>query len=536
MQGIRQYRQRNRKLPIAALVILSALLLVPTGTVDGRIISVPADAPTIQAGLDSLGQGDTLFVSLGTYEEFVIAPPLAFALIGELLSDSGEVLRPILDPSRLEAADTMAALSIPYFASARIENFEFRHSGRHGVRGWADSVRIVNCVFDEMVDGIRHVPDSLEALIELKDCEFRGLSGRCVSMRAGNCLSARHCLFHGVGDSETPVVSSVCSSIDSCTFSSTGRRTLLACTFGPHTISNCVFGPVTTLPSREVVYLSDGAIQFEGNAFADCNYGYHALYVSSSEGDSVRIAGNTFVRCRGLDTGLAAQGVVGLATPGDLQHGALISGNSFVECSGVFAVDDISTSVTSPVRIFYNRFERDSLNGLPSIVSGNWWQETPALLRDNHFASCGYALDGSASTDARFNYWGHTSGPFQETLNPSGLGDTLTGVVQFVPWSTDSVATVSEQVEAAPTLLSLAAHPNPFNGSTLFTFSLERASHVKLRVFDILGREISTLPESVYAAGRQQVSVDMSGIASGVYFVHLSTARANAVTKLVLLR
>jgi hypothetical protein len=42
---------------------------------------------------------------------------------------------------------------------------------------------------------------------------------------------------------------------------------------------------------------------------------------------------------------------------------------------------------------------------------------------------------GRSLADARHNWWGHDTGPFHPTLNPGGLGDSVSDGVQFVPWS-----------------------------------------------------------------------------------------------------
>ena len=33
-----------------------------------------------------------------------------------------------------------------------------------------------------------------------------------------------------------------------------------------------------------------------------------------------------------------------------------------------------------------------------------------------------------------YNYWGDSTGPYHDTLNPGGLGDTVQGIVDFIPW------------------------------------------------------------------------------------------------------
>jgi hypothetical protein len=84
-------------------------------------------------------------------------------------------------------------------------------------------------------------------------------------------------------------------------------------------------------------------------------------------------------------------------------------------------------------------------------------------------------------------------------------------------------------------------YPNPFNPMTSIVFSLDRASSVSLRVFDVSGRLVRTLAEGPYAAGRHTVSWDgrdSSGklAASGVYSYVLESDRKSAARKMVLLR
>ncbi|MEO0076985.1 MAG: right-handed parallel beta-helix repeat-containing protein, partial [candidate division WOR-3 bacterium] len=49
----------------------------------------------------------------------------------------------------------------------------------------------------------------------------------------------------------------------------------------------------------------------------------------------------------------------------------------------------------------------------------------------------GIAVEATATGDslkAENNWWGHKSGPYHATLNPSGQGDTILGKVDFIPW------------------------------------------------------------------------------------------------------
>jgi hypothetical protein len=72
---------------------------------------------------------------------------------------------------------------------------------------------------------------------------------------------------------------------------------------------------------------------------------------------------------------------------------------------------------------------------------------------------------------------------------------------------------------AAPKVYSLEQnYPNPFNPSTKINFSLAVDSKVTLKVFDILGQEVTILLTSDLVAGSHEVNFNASGINSGVYF------------------
>ena len=78
-------------------------------------------------------------------------------------------------------------------------------------------------------------------------------------------------------------------------------------------------------------------------------------------------------------------------------------------------------------------------------------------------------------------------------------------------------------------------YPNPFNPSTTVEFTLEEDGHVKLSIYDAVGREIRTvLNEDRKAGFYQQVTMDLSRFGSGVYFYRLE-ANGRALTRKMLL-
>jgi hypothetical protein len=97
--------------------------------------------------------------------------------------------------------------------------------------------------------------------------------------------------------------------------------------------------------------------------------------------------------------------------------------------------------------------------------------------------------------------------------------------------------TVEESVGEVPNQFALSQnYPNPFNPSTIINYQLPAQSHVTLKVYDVLGREVVTLVNEQKAPGSYDVTWDASTISSGVFFYRLVAGEHSQTRKLVLLR
>lgn len=88
-----------------------------------------------------------------------------------------------------------------------------------------------------------------------------------------------------------------------------------------------------------------------------------------------------------------------------------------------------------------------------------------------------------------------------------------------------------------PAAFALAQnYPNPFNPSTTITFDLEVPGHVRLAVFDAVGRQVALLHEGSLGAGVYQITFDARDLPSGVYFYRLRAGDRQKVRSMLLLR
>jgi hypothetical protein len=79
-------------------------------------------------------------------------------------------------------------------------------------------------------------------------------------------------------------------------------------------------------------------------------------------------------------------------------------------------------------------------------------------------------------------------------------------------------------------------YPNPFNPSTTINYDLPKQSKVKLVMYDILGREVTTLVNETKNAGRYQVIWNANRFASGVYFYRLQADAFTETKKLMIIK
>jgi hypothetical protein len=108
-------------------------------------------------------------------------------------------------------------------------------------------------------------------------------------------------------------------------------------------------------------------------------------------------------------------------------------------------------------------------------------------------------------------------------------------------WSSVSSFTIktiaSVKNEAiVPSQYSLVNYPNPFNPSTKFELKTSKRSNISLKIFDVLGNEITTIVNKNLFPGTYIYNWNANNLTSGIYFCVLRTDQNNIVRKIELLK
>jgi Secretion system C-terminal sorting domain len=134
---------------------------------------------------------------------------------------------------------------------------------------------------------------------------------------------------------------------------------------------------------------------------------------------------------------------------------------------------------------------------------------------------------------------------FDELVNGTYIS-SLTGPLtySFGTWkieirAADDFGTVGvdDDLVEQPLTFSLApVYPNPFNPTTTINFSVPWSGDVKLVVYNTMGQRVETLINDQLQAGRHNIVWNGQNVASGTYFLRLTSNRQQHVQKMVLLK
>jgi hypothetical protein len=87
-----------------------------------------------------------------------------------------------------------------------------------------------------------------------------------------------------------------------------------------------------------------------------------------------------------------------------------------------------------------------------------------------------------------------------------------------------------------PLTYNIENYPNPFNPETIIKYSIPQTGLVEVRVYDSIGKEITTLINKYQEEGNYEVYFNGKGLTSGIYIITLRSGKTFLSKKILLLK
>jgi len=242
-----------------------------------------------------------------------------------------------------------------------------------------------------------------------------------------------------------------------------------------------------------------------------------------------------------LDSGLDDI-VLALTTYND----QLIAGGFFIR-SGSLTTNHIAAwdgSSWSPLGLGMNELIFDLITYDSQLIAGGFFIRAGGLIADRIAAWNGFSWSplGSGIGGEYSSYQSVEALTVYDNNLIAGGDFTIAGgkvSAYLAEWTKGNPTDVNDdnRTRVLPEQYRLSQnYPNPFNPSTDISFSLPKAEHIKLEIYNIMGQKVSTLVNEYKKAGVYTVSWNANKVASGIYFYRLTAGEFIQTKKMMFLK
>jgi hypothetical protein len=142
------------------------------------------------------------------------------------------------------------------------------------------------------------------------------------------------------------------------------------------------------------------------------------------------------------------------------------------------------------------------------------------------------AWESTERGSAEFDENGHVVVQLTEAWDGAGWVNLYRSLLSYQEFN----VTAAEDDQPAQRFQLEANYPNPFRAATTIRYTLAAPEHVTLEVYDMLGRRVTTLVDSVRPKGVHEVTLDAGKLAGGLYVYRLSGEHVLASRTMLLVR
>jgi hypothetical protein len=191
-----------------------------------------------------------------------------------------------------------------------------------------------------------------------------------------------------------------------------------------------------------------------------------------------------------------------------------------------------------------NFIQENNVDGDPGFTNFGGTDGMVAQLRNHRLNEVfGFWYWDPDSVEYPDFHWAFLQWPLPEDFSYSVSFTSTDGFhVGSLQWYPGELAqyevTGVEDMDNVPFGFSLKQnYPNPFNPATTVNFNLSKTGETDLSVFNVLGQKVMTIVENqVMAPGTHELDINMSGQASGIYFLVLKQQSNFKVIKMTLMK
>jgi hypothetical protein len=475
------------------------------------IIHIPDNYPTIQEGIDSATEGDTILIGRGTYVNDNLLVNKRLVITSNFIDseDIADIDNTIIKASSMAGKEWFLINSDA--TDTKIIGLKIEGNDEHSMGITNSYTEIIHCKF---IDG----KDQLS---------FEGSSGLSTGGYVG------YCYFEGAGDDGIDCDYTGNWIIEYNTIVNShqdGIEVRLQPKSGPlttHTFRyNTIINPGES-GIQLINYPEDSFREFQiyGNIFKNCQgSGISCMYNTETNEDyqgsdmeeKATIYNNTFDNC---DYGLTQAPKL------------IILNNIFANCitkgiaRGSYVTNENDNSIVDYCDFYNNQSDYDAV-----ISKG-----TNLFYFDPKFENLTtYELSPtSEAINAGTASYSWQNQIVLDILESDYIGAAPDlGAVEY-----GSVNSVIENNNNIPLKIMLYQnYPNPFNPRTIVNYELPITNYVELIIYNPIGQMIAILVSKNQYAGSYQVEWDASGFASGIYYYMIRVGDFRAVRKMILLQ
>ncbi|HMQ70329.1 MAG TPA: Omp28-related outer membrane protein [Ignavibacteria bacterium] len=196
-------------------------------------------------------------------------------------------------------------------------------------------------------------------------------------------------------------------------------------------------------------------------------------------------------------------------------------------------INSATSNYTANYKIQYRLLGSVVPAGLPVTVNGSGSFLDSASNNDITLSAVQVSYNGK--TYYFSNWEGTGSGSYTGPNTTANI--TMNGFIfQKAIFDTIDVG-ISNYNSQIPDKFSLYQnYPNPFNPVTNIKFDIAKSTNTSIVIYDMLGKEISSLVNQVLAPGSYQYSFNASNFPSGIYYYRIKTNEFTDIRKMILLK